>query len=190
MNKTATMILILSILALLGSAGLALSDDDNEYDDDDHHERKFRNPGPVSALQQRYVEECGSCHFPYQPGFLPTQSWQQVMTGLADHFGENAELPAEDAREIAGYLKKNAAGAVSYGVVNRSLDAMPGRRPPIRITDTRFFRHEHDEIPRRMVQDNTRVGSFSNCDACHTRAMEGSFDEHQVRIPGFGRWDD
>lgn len=112
------------------------------------------------------------------------------MSGLEDHFGENAELPAEDARQIGNYLRANAAGAVSDGVANRSLAALQGRQGPIRITETRFFRREHDDLTRRMVQDNPQVGSFSNCEACHTRAMEGSFDEHQVRIPGYGRWDD
>ena len=192
MNKTATIILILLALALLGSAGLALSDDDQDSDDDDHRKRWSRDakPGVVSALQQQYVDECGSCHFPYQPGFLPAQSWERVKSGLEDHFGENAELPAEDARQIGNYLRANAAGAVSDGVANRSLAALQGRQGPIRITETRFFRREHDDLTRRMVQDNPQVGSFSNCEACHTRAMEGSFDEHQVRIPGYGRWDD
>jgi len=40
------------------------------------------------------------------------------------------------------------------------------------------------------VKDNPEVGSFSRCDACHTGAAKGSYDEHGVRIPGFGRWED
>ena len=62
MNKTATMILILMTLVLLGSAGLALSDDDEDSDDDDHNKRWSRDakPGVVSALQQQYLDECGS----------------------------------------------------------------------------------------------------------------------------------
>jgi hypothetical protein len=34
------------------------------------------------------------------------------------------------------------------------------------------------------------VKSFANCNACHTRAAEGSFRERDIRIPGAGKWDD
>lgn len=61
---------------------------------------------------------------------------------------------------------------------------------PLRISDTLYFKREHDEIPNRYVTGNKEVGSFSRCAACHTRADSGSYNEHQVRIPGVGRWDD
>lgn len=32
--------------------------------------------------------------------------------------------------------------------------------------------------------------SFSNCNACHQGAEAGVYNEHRVRIPGVGRWDD
>ena len=41
-----------------------------------------------------------------------------------------------------------------------------------------------------MVAGNPYVGSFSRCEICHGDAEEGNFDEHGVRIPGYGRWDD
>ncbi|MCC6543576.1 MAG: hypothetical protein IT392_03630 [Nitrospirae bacterium] len=34
------------------------------------------------------------------------------------------------------------------------------------------------------------VKSLINCNACHTRAAAGSYDELEIKIPGFGRWDD
>jgi len=34
------------------------------------------------------------------------------------------------------------------------------------------------------------VGSFARCEACHRGAEQGDFDEHGVRIPGHGNWDD
>ena len=49
---------------------------------------------------------------------------------------------------------------------------------------------EHNEIPARFVTANPKVNSFSQCDACHIDAEQGSFNEHDVRIPGYGRWDD
>ena len=32
--------------------------------------------------------------------------------------------------------------------------------------------------------------SFSRCGACHRRAEQGVFNEHEVRIPGYGRFND
>jgi hypothetical protein len=61
---------------------------------------------------------------------------------------------------------------------------------PLRISQTRWFRAQHHEIPVKMVSNNPGIGNFSRCDACHTRSAQGSFNEHEVRIPGYGRWDD
>jgi hypothetical protein len=41
-----------------------------------------------------------------------------------------------------------------------------------------------------LVEDNPQVGSFSNCTACHERAEAGSYDEDEVRIAGYGHWED
>jgi hypothetical protein len=43
---------------------------------------------------------------------------------------------------------------------------------------------------QRMVKGNPDVGSFSRCETYHRGADRGNFDEHGVRIPGDGRWDD
>jgi hypothetical protein len=36
-----------------------------------------------------YSEECGACHFTYQPELLPSASWKKVVTAHDDHFGES-----------------------------------------------------------------------------------------------------
>jgi len=132
-----------------------------------------------AASDPLYLDECGSCHLAYPPGLLPARSWRALMAGLDDHFGDNAELDEISRRQISTYLEENASRG--------SRDAGDTR---LRITETRHFRHEHDEIPTRLVADNAEVGSFSRCDACHADADRGHFDEDTVRIPGHGRWDD
>ncbi len=141
------------------------------------------------ADDPQYLEECGACHLAYPPGMLPAASWQRVMSGLEDHFGENAELDAETARHITDYLTANAADQSSTGRAPNVARTI-GKDAPLRFTETRYFLRKHDEIPRRLVVDNPDVGSFSRCEACHTGAERGNYDEHQVRIPGVGRWDD
>jgi len=136
-----------------------------------------------------YAQECGSCHFAYQPGLLPAAAWTQIMQGLADHFGENAELPQKEVTQISDYLNANAADRASY-----SRFAGAGRfmreGGSLRITDTTYFQRKHDEVPARLVAGNPKVGSFARCNTCHANAAQGNYDEDQVRIPGAMGWSD
>lgn len=162
----------------------------NGYSDDDH---KWKNVFGKTTSDIRpvsnalYKQECASCHMAYQPGLLPAAGWQRVMGGLADHFGENAELNAEDVAAILAYLQNNAADRSNFG--RSAAFARNSDENQLRITESRYFVRKHDEIPLRFIKDE-RIGSFSNCVACHVSAEKGIYDEDDVRIPGVGRWDD
>lgn len=127
------------------------------------------------------------CHFAYQPGLLPARSWQQLMGKLNAHFGDNAELNKEAADYVASYLDKNAADKSSYRRSIKIMTALKVSDTPLRISDMAYFKREHDEVPKRLVQGNPKVGSFSNCAACHRRADTGSYHEDEVWIPGMAR---
>jgi len=112
------------------------------------------------------------------------------MSGLEDHFGDNAELDAETEKSITDLLLVNSADRSDYRRARKFNRSIQYNDAPLRISETPYFRHEHDEIPDRMVTGNPEVKSFSHCNACHSRAEQGSFNEHDIRIPGYGRWDD
>ena len=139
---------------------------------------------------ETYRSECGDCHFAYQPGLLPQRAWERIMASLDEHYGDDASLDETQAAEIRSYLLDNAADRAdlsrsrAFATGSEAGDALP------RITNTGYFRREHYEIPARFVQGNTEVGSFSNCQACHRSADAGVYNEHQVVIPGVGKWDD
>lgn len=171
------------------AAGLAVGDDD-------HEPRggwlgKLAAPADITPVDNPlYAAECGSCHFAYQPGLLPERSWRKLMSNLGDHFGENAELSPEAQQLLTEYLVGNA-GEQDPGKIARGLmRSIPPVEAPERITETAYFIRKHDELPPRVWRDNPKVGSMSNCSACHTGADNGDFDEDRVRIPGFGRWED
>jgi len=161
-------------------------------DDEDDDDGKFwkRTPGVAPVSNSLYTEECGSCHFAYQPGFLPERSWQQLMQNLDDHFGDNAELAANVHQQIQQYLVANSADKSSHRRSRKMMRSIADSSTPLRITDTRYFKKEHDEIPARLVKGNEHVRSFSNCDSCHQSAKSGSFSERDIKIAGYGRWDD
>jgi hypothetical protein len=145
---------------------------------------------PVS--NKLYKDECGSCHFAYQPGLLPSQSWEKLLNekALADHFGENAELDADVLASIKSFVMENAADKSYYKRARKIANATEGIEAPLRITEVRYIKRKHHEIPERMIKGNKDVKSLSYCDACHTQADNGVFDEDTVKIPNFPDWDD
>jgi len=156
----------------------------------DEYEWRLSREDVKPVGNQTYLAECGSCHFAYQPGLLPQRSWEQLMTSLDDHFGENAELAPETLKQLTDYLVANAAEHSPARVSKAITASVPADQVPLRISELRYIRRQHDELPARVVRDNPEVGSLAKCAACHTGAAEGSYDEHAVRVPGFGVWDD
>lgn len=141
----------------------------------------------AAVTDARYQKECGVCHFAYQPGLLPARSWQKLMGTLNAHFGDNAELNKEATVYIANYLEKNAADKSSYRRSIKIITALKAGETPLRISDMAYFKREHDEVPKRLVQGNSKVGSISNCTACHHKAETGSYSEDEIWIPGMAR---
>lgn len=167
MSRAWPLLLLLPLVALVP---IASADDDDE---DEHH----APARPRAATDPAYAAECGSCHLAYPPGMLPAGSWAAIMKDLPHHFGDDATV-AEPARtSIAAWLQANAG------------PSLPGGATPLRITETGWWRLEHDEIPASWAKDPA-IRSFASCPACHTGAARGSFREGEIRIPGHGGWDD
>lgn len=133
--------------------------------------------------QKLYVQECGSCHTAYAPGFLPARSWVKMMAELENHFGEDAAL--EDPQRLAIQRELTDLAADSRGatvLMRRIAGSIPAGAAPQRISETWFFGYMHDEVPGHFWK-RKKVGTKANCIACHPRANEGSYPEREVRIP-------
>lgn len=124
-----------------------------------------------------WQQECASCHVAYPPGLLPKASWRRMMSGLDKHFGEDASLDPATQADILKFLEANAANSSS-----KVLRRMAANEAPLRITETRWFKHEHDEVPRATWARKS-VGSAANCAACHRQAEQGNYNEDSIRIP-------
>lgn len=169
--------LIFTLLIL--SSYVALADDDSS---------SSKNPGVAPVNNTNYAEECGACHFAYQPGLLPARSWKKIMANLEDHFDENAELEAKEQKVLTAYLTKNAAEFSDY---KRSIKIIRSlTNTPLRITETPYIVKKHDELTSAMVIGNPKVKSLSYCDNCHTKAITGSYAEDDIVIPGYGNWEE
>ena len=117
-----------------------------------------------AAAQSAWKAECGSCHIAYPPQLLPAPAWRRMMAQLERHFGTDASLEAAAAAEIGAYLERHA------GTGKR----VAGAGSSLRITETPWFRREHDEVS---------LTNAASCGACHTLADQGDFRERNLRIP-------
>lgn len=188
-QKPSIVFMLLLSISLLGVSTAAFCDEEN----DGFFSRLFgwtKAPGVAAVTNQQYLDECGSCHFSYQPGLLPARSWTKLMAGLENHFNENAELPAEDAKKLTDYLVENAADHDDYKRSRRIMKSLNPDDTPLRVSKTPYFISKHGELSKNMVEDNPQVRSLSKCSACHTRATEGFFSESEIDIPRFGAWED
>lgn len=134
---------------------------------DDHAGR------PAVPLLPAYQAECGACHVAYPPGLLPAAAWQRVMQNLPQHYGTDASLEPAQVAALSAWLQAHA------GTARRMGTAAP---PQDRITRSAWFTREHDEVPAAAWQ-RPAIKSPANCGACHPKADQGDFNEHQVRIP-------
>ncbi|MFP5403408.1 MAG: diheme cytochrome c [Gammaproteobacteria bacterium] len=129
-----------------------------------------------------WQQECGSCHLAYPPALLPKASWQRLMAGLDDHFGENASLDPATRADILRFLEAHAADSGSSRMGGKVMQRMDAKAAPLRITETAWFVKKHDEVPASTWRRKS-VGSAANCAACHRQAEQGNYDEDTVRIP-------
>ena len=178
-------------IAAIGLISIAISQVSSSDNDDEHENRFWQRTNGVSSVKNPlYEEECGSCHFAYPPSLLPQRSWQAIMSGLDDHFGDNAELDSDNQQAISQFLLENSAEKIADRRSRQLLRGLSAAQTPLRITELPRFKHEHDEVPKRVFQNNPDLSSLSQCSACHRDAKQGYFSERRINIPGHGRWDD
>jgi hypothetical protein len=122
-----------------------------------------------------YQQECAACHLAYPPGLLPAASWQRLMANLPKHFGADASLDAALQKQLTAWLMANAG---TYKKVAREA----GTPANDRISQSAWFVREHREVDSATWKRKTVV-SPANCAACHGGAAQGSFGEHDIRIP-------
>lgn len=137
-----------------------------------HADRDFRLKPVTDPV---VTKECGACHMAYQPGFLPARSWEKLMGGLKDHFGENAELDEAKLKQITAYMTANAGDRTGGTGMGR----LGATETPLRISEMPWFQHEHGRKDRISPATLKRRGakSVADCVACHRGAAQGYFED-------------
>jgi hypothetical protein len=139
---------------------------------------------------QLYIKECGSCHFPYQPGLLPANAWNKMMVNLDKHFGTDASLYPEDLQTLSKYLNDNSAEKnMQYKRSNRIVSSLRNGQIADSISTTPYIIEKHKDIRKNLITQAEVKGLF-NCMACHKTADKGIYGDKDINIPNFGRWED
>ena len=189
------------LVITIGSTSIVLAHDDDDddehgekkswnifnfdHDDDDDHKRKkgkrYKSRYLPVVDHAAYIKECGACHFTFQPGLLPSGSWEKIMGDLENHFDDDASLKKEVKEDILKYL---LAGAAEHSGAKRSVKIMRslGEQTPLRITETPYIIRKHDELSDRIIKRKS-IQTLSNCMACHTSAKRGIYSERYIHIP-------
>ena len=123
------------------------------------------------------IKECGACHMAFQPSFLPARSWQKMMEGLKDHFGENAELDEATSKRITEYLTANAGDRGHF--TGSALRGLAASETPLRISETPWFVRKHEKHGRISppALQRAHAKSKSDCAACHPDASKGYYED-------------
>jgi hypothetical protein len=128
-----------------------------------------------------YKEQCGACHFAYQPDLLPSGSWRKILGKLDDHFGEVLSLSPEMVDEIGRYLEANAAERSSAKRAVKIVDSLGGATP-LRVTEVPYILRKHKGVSADVLR-RPSIKSLANCIACHRTASNGVYDDDSVSIP-------
>lgn len=123
-------------------------------------------PDIPKDIPPEYIRECGDCHVAYLPALLSESDWRNIMHHLDKHYGDNANLDEKPRRIIEDFLARNAEPYWKAHFFSGD---------PPRLTSTLWYRVHHHELPDEAWKDK-RVGSASNCAACHPKAEKGLFD--------------
>ena len=129
---------------------------------------------PVADVQVK--EECGSCHLAFPPSMLPARSWQRMMGGLKNHFGDDASLEPELATKITDYLVANAADNAGQRRGEKLIRGVDANSAPLRITELPKWVREHRKVPDWEWRHKD-VRTRANCVACHADAERGYYDD-------------
>lgn len=139
---------------------------------------------------QLYIKECGSCHFAYQPGLLPSSSWNKIMSNLGNHYNNDASISAPNLQTLTKYLNDNSAEKnMQYKRSNRIVSSLASGQIPDSISTTPYIIKKHSEIRKNLITQPEVKGLF-NCIACHKTADKGNYGERDINIPHFGKWED
>ncbi len=99
-----------------------------------------------------------------------------MMADLKNHFGDDASIDPELARQVTQYLVANAADAGGRRYSEKLMRGVTASQAPLRITELPKWTSEHRKVPA-WEWKHKDVRTKANCVACHADAEQGYFND-------------
>ena len=131
-----------------------------------------------------FFEKCSKCHKHYPPFMLPQASWEKMIEGLDNHFGERItenNITKSEQISIKEYLISHSAEYSTHKLAYKTLVSL-GEMRPLSITKSPYWRKSHAHLPPELFK-STVVKDKSNCFACHKNFEYGIFDNRFIHLP-------
>jgi len=138
--------------------------------------------GPQLVQSDEWNEACGDCHMPYHPSLLPATLWITMFEQQQNHFDEDLDFSNEYAQLLEEFAIQNSADKEQTEAARFIASTTPENFASLRITDTPYWKAEHNGIPA-SVWKTRRVNGFSECEACHRDALKGTFQDGAMDFP-------
>jgi cytochrome b len=127
----------------------------------------------------RWTKECSGCHLAYSPALLPQRSWERMLREQDQHFGEDLSLPPAAVKALVA--EASAHHAATWAAWKLAASAPPAEAPQ-RITELRFWRHAHRNLPDSAFKAPVSSGRH-DCESCHLDAASGIFQPRMIQKP-------
>lgn len=130
------------------------------------------------AQNDAWQKECAGCHLDYHPSILPARSWEVLLSGQHEHFGEDLALDDDTLRVLRDYALARPAEKHATPLAWKIDSTTPPASAPLRVTETAYWKRRHAELG---AADWVRVRKFA-CDGCHLDAKAGTFLPGAIRV--------
>ena len=183
-GKDTSLSLMQSVIAYLSLSSLALVTLMLLFKDENILFRSTFERHDYAIENSAFFEKCAKCHKHYPPFMLPQASWEKMMDGLDNHFGERItenNVTKSEHVSIKEYLLANSAEHSSHKLAFKTLDSL-GEIRPLSITKSPYWRKAHEDLSPSLFKDPL-VKDKSNCFACHKNFEYGIFDIRLIHLP-------
>ncbi|MBF0353963.1 MAG: hypothetical protein HQL43_01855 [Alphaproteobacteria bacterium] len=126
---------------------------------------------------QVVLKECGSCHNAFYPEMLQKSVWQEIMSNLKDHYGEDATITNEATKKhILDFHLTNSADVTNTRQAGKWMEGVT--TPAKAVTLAPRFVRKHSGIKPEIFKVKG-IDSKANCAACHSGYVQGTFEDNE-----------
>lgn len=133
---------------------------------------------PALVQSAAWDKECSGCHLAYHPSILPARSWNALLRGQREHFGEDLDLDDETSRTLRDHALAHPAESHATPLAWKIDSTTAADTVLLRVTEAGYWKDRHAGL---NDADWRSTKPFA-CDGCHLDAMAGTYLPGAIRV--------